>query len=47
MEKPWAIVQGFFQKPANFLNGHNSKNLSRNQLKLSTQHNDINVYQKM
>ena len=46
-KKPWAIVQGFFQKLANFLNGHNSKNLSLNRLKLSTQHKDINMYQKM
>ena len=30
------IVQGIFQKLADFLNGHNSKSFSRNQLKLST-----------
>ena len=41
------IVQGIFQILAFFLNGHNSKNLSRNQLKLSTKHKDINMYQKM
>ena len=46
-KKAWAIVQGIFQKTALFKNGHNSKTFSRNQFKLSTQHKDINMYQKM
>ena len=35
-KKALAIVQGNFQKLAIFLNGHNSKTFSQNQLKLST-----------
>ena len=35
------IVQVIFQILAIFLNGHNSKNFGRNQLKLSTWHKDI------
>ena len=45
--KTLAIVQGNFKKLAHFKNGRNSKNLSRSQLKLSTQHKYINMYQKM
>ena len=35
-KKPWAIVHAFFKNLLIFKNGRNSKNLSRNQLKLST-----------
>ena len=35
-KKPWTIALAFFQKLADFKNGHNSKNICWNQLKLST-----------
>ena len=44
-QRPWTLL--FFKKWPVFLNAHNSKIICRNQLKLSTQHKDINMYQKM
>ena len=35
-KKAWAVVHAFFKNWLNFSNGHNSKYLARNQLKLST-----------
>ena len=35
LEKQWAVAFAFFQKFANFLNAHNSKNICQKQLKLS------------
>ena len=45
-KKPWANTGYFSEIGIIFKNCHNSKNLSPNQLKLSTLHKDINMYQK-
>ena len=46
--KIWGDFRTIFRKKfANFLNGHDSKGSSQNQLKLFTQHKYINMYQKM
>ena len=47
-KKSMGYSTGKFSEIGPFLkNSHNSKIFSRNQLKLSKQHKDINMYQKM